>query len=427
MNRRRLATNGVCCASGSRLSRWAVTFSSIRRECGRNNRDRVAFPEPMSAVSSPLSPVRPDRIVPALPIGSGMLFWLLQAAGWGGFGFLMFLWGLTHLTPAVAFANKLILVSLGIAATMGMRAVFGRARRDAWPAGRIVALTLAGTSVIAVVWSELHLVLFDALLAVSSGRSWTPAWIDLYPGTVLTNFLVLNAWCLGYFAVHAWVALDRERTRARVAEKQAHEARLRALQSQLEPHFLFNALNAVSTLVAEQRNGEAQQMLSRLADFLRRTLDAASTPEVSVAAEVELARQYVEIQTIRFGDRLRVRFEIDPEATGAAVPVLILQPIIENAVVHGALSRERGGTIDVCILRDRGKLRLRVTNDGPGRVSGCGNGLGLSNTRSRLAELYGDDHELWVAARPGGGTCAELLIPFRLTTDDVGSSEGGCA
>lgn len=356
-----------------------------------------------------------------------MLFWLLQGVGWGGFGFLMFLWGLTHLTPAIALANKLILVSLGITATIGMRTVFDRARRDAWPAGRIVALTLTGTSVIAVVWSELHLVLFDALLAVSSSQLWTLAWIELYPGTVLTNFLVLNAWCLGYFGVHAWIALDRERTRARVAEQQAHEARLRALQSQLEPHFLFNALNAVSTLVAEQRNSEAQQMLSRLADFLRRTLDAASTPEVSVEAEIEFARQYVDIQTIRFGDRLRVRFEIDPEAAGAAVPVLILQPIIENAVVHGALSRESGGTIDVSIRRDGGNLRLRVTDDGPGRASGRGNGHGLSNTKSRLAELYGEDHELLVASRPAGGTCAELLIPFRLTTDeDRSSGKGGC-
>lgn len=356
-----------------------------------------------------------------------MLFWLLQGIGWGGFGFLMFLWGLTHLTPAIALANKLILVTLGITATIGMRTVFDRARRDAWPAGRIVALTLTGTSLIAVVWSELHLVLFDALLAVSSSQPWTLAWIELYPGTVLTNFLVLNAWCLGYFGVHAWIALDRERTRARVAEQQAHEARLRALQSQLEPHFLFNALNAVSTLVAEQRNGEAQQMLSRLADYLRRTLDAASTPEVSVEAEIEFARQYVDIQTIRFGDRLRVRFDIDPEATGAAVPVLILQPIIENAVVHGALSRESGGTIDVSIRRDGGSLRLRVTDDGPGRLSGRGNGHGLSNTKSRLAELYGDDHELLVASRPAGGTCAELLIPFRLTTDeDRSSGKGGC-
>lgn len=409
------------------MTRRTVTFRTVRRDCGRNNRDRVAFPEPMSAVSSPLIAPRPDRIVPALPLGSGILFWLLQGVGWGGFGFLMFLWGLTHLTPAIALANKLILVSLGITATIGMRTVFDRARRDAWPAGRIVALTLTGTSVIAVVWSELHLVLFDALLAVSSSQLWTLAWIELYPGTVLTNFLVLNAWCLGYFGVHAWIALDRERTRARVAEQQAHEARLRALQSQLEPHFLFNALNAVSTLVAEQRNGEAQQMLSRLADFLRRTLDAASTPEVSVEAEIEFARQYVDIQTIRFGDRLRVRFEIDPEATGAAVPVLILQPIIENAVVHGALSRESGGTIDVSIRRDGGNLRLRVTDDGPGRASGRGNGHGLSNTKSRLAELYGEDHELLVASRPAGGTCAELLIPFRLTTDEDSSSvKGGC-
>ncbi len=395
-----------------------LTPSAIGRTVGRNNRARVAFPVTMSAVSSLFRTSRSDRVVSALPLGSDALFWLLQAAGWAGFGSLMFLWGLTHLTPGVALVNKLILVSLGVAATVGLRAVFGRARRNAWTARRIVAVSLACTSVIAVVWSELHLILFEASMGVASGRPWSLAWIDLYPGTVLTNFLILGAWCLGYFGVHAWMALDRERGRARAAEQQAHEARLRALQSQLEPHFLFNSLNAVSTLVAERRNEEAQQMISRLADFLRRTLDAASTPEVSVAAEVELARQYVDIQTVRFGDRLRVRFDVDPEATEAAVPVLILQPIIENAVVHGALSRERGGTIDVLIRREGGRLLMRVTDDGSGRMPGRGNGYGLANTTSRLAELYGDEHELTLAARPGGGTSAEIRIPFRLTTGE---------
>lgn len=383
------------------------------------------FNRHMSAVTPVFRDAPCDRLVPTLPRSRESQFWLLQAVGWIGFGALMFLWGLTHLPPGVALVNKLILVLLGVTASLGLRSVFSRARRHSWSVRRIVAVSLGATAVLAVVWSELHLMLFEGLMAMNAGRSVSLTWIDLYPGTVLTNLLVLNAWCLGYFGVHAWIALDRERERARIAELRAHEARLCALQSQLEPHFLFNALNAVSTLVAERRNREAQQMLSQLAEFLRRTLDAATTPEVRVATEVDLARQYVDIQSVRFGDRLRVRFEIEPDVVDAAVPVLILQPIIENAVVHGVLSRERGGTIDIFIRREGSRLLLGVSDDGPGREPGRGDGHGLANTSNRLLELYGDDHSLTLSARTGGGTSAVIEIPFRLVARVTAMSESG--
>lgn len=379
----------------------------------------------MSAVTQLAGAPRWERLVPTHPRRSRSLFWTLQAAGWLGFGALMYAWGLSHLSPGVALVNKSILVALGVTATLGLRSLFVRARRRSWTVRRILLVTIVATSLLAVVWSELHLLLFEGLMAAGAGRPVSLEWIDLYPGTVLTNFLVLGAWCLGYFGVHAWVALDLERERVRVAEMQAHEARLRALQSQLEPHFLFNALNAVSTLVAEERTAEAQQMLSRLAGFLRRTLDAAATPEVSVAAEVDLARQYLDIQSVRFGDRLRVRFDVDSGVADAAVPVLILQPIIENAVTHGALSRERGGTIDVSIRRRGDRLVLGVFDDGPGPGDRPVGGHGLANTANRLDELYGDKATLALTARPGGGTSAVIEIPFRAAGRDQLEAQHG--
>lgn len=381
----------------------------------RNIRAALAFPTSMETVAPGTLATEPRPVVPVLPMSQEALYWTLQAIGWTGFGLLMFLWGMTHLSPGFALLNKAILVSLGVLSTIGMRSLFRTVRRLQWTARRVVTISLGTSALLAVAWSELHLVVWDASQAIIHNRSWSVGWIDLYPGTVLTNFLVLTAWTLGYFGMHSWMALDLERERTRVAERQAHQARLSALQSQLEPHFLFNSLNAVSTLVAEHRNAEAQTMLSRLSDFLRRTLDTAATPEVTVAEETDLARQYIAIQTVRFGDRLQVRFEIDPLTCDAVVPVLILQPIIENAVIHGALARERGGSIDIRVLREGDRLRLTVDDDGPGPASRRGNGHGLENASSRLVELYGNDHEFRLAARPEGGTSATVLIPFRLS------------
>lgn len=352
-------------------------------------------------------------VVAGNPLGKSPLFWILQCVGWAGFGTLMFLWGMTHLSLEQALANKVFLVSTGVLASLGLRALYRTARGSSWTARRTLIVATVVVSAISIIWSELHLQLYAFWVSTGGGLAIAWNWIELYPGTVLTNFLVLAGWSLGYFGVHGWLALVAERERTRIAEAHARDARVRALQSQLEPHFLFNALNAVSTLVAEDRRAEAQETIAKLAEFLRRTMDAAETPEISVVDETRLVRGYFDIQAVRFGERLHTTIDVDPDAADALVPVLILQPIVENSVVHGALARERGGKIAVTVRRDSEDVVLTVEDDGPGTPAGVETGIGLGNTVERLAELYGDRASILLEPAKEGGTMAIVRLPYR--------------
>jgi len=237
-------------------------------------------------------------------------------------------------------------------------------------------------------------------------------------------FFVLLCWSALYFGIPSYRDLARERERLLRAEARAHEARLSALRLQLQPHFLFNALNAVSTLVADGRPAEANRMLARLSDFLRATLERKDASEVLLVDEVAFTRQYLEIEEIRFGDRLRVEVDVDPAARGALVPPMILQPLVENAVRHAVVPRTRGGAIGIVAVRENGYLRLDVHDDGPGPGPAPGEegvgpesngrpGLGLANTRQRLAELYGKNAGLTLGASARGGLAVSLRLPFR--------------
>ena len=179
-------------------------------------------------------------------------------------------------------------------------------------------------------------------------------------------------------------ALQEERERSLRAEAAAHHAQLEALRYQINPHFLFNALNAVSTLVTERRNDEAARMLSRVSDFLRLTLTAPVREEVALADEIDYVRQYLEIERVRFGGRLRTEIDVTPDAWEAAVPAFVLQPLIENAVRHAIAPRESGGAITIEAQRVGEMLRVAIVDDGNGvRDDGRSNGTGRSASRTR--------------------------------------------
>src|SRR4029079_9430806 len=200
--------------------------------------------------------------------------------------------------------------------------------------------------------------------------------LQVFSGAVYNAFTML-AWSVLYIGIRYYAALQEERERSLRAEAAAHHAQLEALRYQINPHFLFNALNAVSTLVTERRNDEAARMLSRVSDFLRLTLTAPVREEVALADEIDYVRQYLEIEHVRFGDRLRTEIDVMPDACDAAVPAFVLQPLIENAVRHAIAPRESGGTITIEAQRAGDVLRVAITDDGPGiRDNGRANGSG---------------------------------------------------
>jgi two-component system, LytTR family, sensor kinase len=228
--------------------------------------------------------------------------------------------------------------------------------------------------------------------------------------------------------VCAWHAWDYHR-KLREREAQATElaarlaqAQLQALRMQLNPHFLFNSLNAVSSLMLKDV-GAANKMICRLGDLLRLVLERSDQQEVSLQQEIDFLRRYLEIEQIRFGERLQLKMELDPSTLEAAVPNLILQPLVENAIRHAIEPKETGGQIALRSVRDNGRLVVQVSDNGPGltleiaeAIAASDSGrerIGLNNTRERLRKLYGEDQQFELTGNTRGGVTARLSIPFR--------------
>jgi two-component system LytT family sensor kinase len=220
-----------------------------------------------------------------------------------------------------------------------------------------------------------------------------------------------------YFAVlGAGVARDYFlRYRARVVETmrlqtQLTQTRLDVLRAQLNPHFLFNTLNAIAALAERDARG-VRRMIARLSDLLRYTLEESTDQEVPLSRELDLLEEYIDLMQIRFQGKLSVSMEIDDETRRAFVPNLLLQPIVENAIKHGISKVIRPGEISVRSRRADSQLVLTVTDNGPGPGSGD-EGVGLRNTNARLREMYGDEYRVVLRATAGGGTEAELMLPY---------------
>jgi signal transduction histidine kinase len=235
-------------------------------------------------------------------------------------------------------------------------------------------------------------------------------------------FLNFDWEMMTYWALVAFVnALDyhresqeRELTAAQL-QTQLAEAQLEALQRQLHPHFLFNTLNTISALMHRDVHA-ADEMLVQLSDLLRLTLDRIGTQQVPLNDEVDFLRKYLEIEQTRFGDRLQVNIDVDPEVLDAPVPNLILQPLVENALRHGIGPRVSGGRVDVAARQVDGNLMLTVRDNGvglsPDKLNAFHSGVGLSNTRSRLENLYGQRHRFEFETPAGGGLLVTIVIPM---------------
>jgi two-component system, LytTR family, sensor kinase len=246
-----------------------------------------------------------------------------------------------------------------------------------------------------------------------------------FHGGVLNYWIVLGAqWAVLYY--HRYQERSREllqfELRASELQSQLMSARLNALRMQLQPHFLFNTLNAITVLVRQEKGKDAEQMLGHLSDLLRSVLDDVDAQEVSLRRELEYLQLYLAIEQVRFQDRLNVEISADPSTQDVSVPQFILQPIVENAIRHGIGRSSSAGRILISASKIDGTVQLRVQDDGPGLSPGGSSedqGIGLANTRARLQQLYGEDAGLEIGNIDGGGVVVTMNIPFHQSDPEI--------
>ena len=288
-------------------------------------------------------------------------------------------------------------------------AVFWVGRRFPLTRGKIArhaAVHVVAAILFCVAWSGAGLVLswvlFHSTPYGGGGLSWL---FTTLPFGTAVYFAVLG---VQHAAVYFLEAREREAWLA--------EARLGALRMQLQPHFLFNSLNAITVIVRDRDTATATRMLEQLGEMLRRVMRTDRPQEVTLAEELDFVRQYLAIEQVRFSDRLTPEFAVDPSVLRAAAPEFLLQPLVENALRHGLAKRVTATLLRIEARREGDALVLTVTDDGPGpggTVAEVGEGVGLGNTRERLAALYGDRARLELVGTPEGGARVTVRLPYR--------------
>ena len=320
-------------------------------------------------------------------------FWVLQAIGWSGYL-------LAQIVSALFYPEKMgpekltgYVYVLVVAALTGfvlsslLRYAYRRVR-ERRPA--VVAVTVfVLIYVAALIW---RLFINEAYVVFMGDSEIFSGWAHRFSGALISSYLLLS-WSALYFGIYYYESVQREREATLRATSLAQEAQMKMLRYQLNPHFLFNTLNAISTLILDRRNDTANQAVTRLSAFLRHTLDQDPMKKVTLQQELEALDLYLGIEKLRFGPRLAVHHDVDPAALDALVPSLVLQPLIENSLKYAIAPSERGGSLHVGARLVGPQLLLHVADDGPGCADqatlGGGRGVGLRNTRERLAVLYG--------------------------------------
>ncbi|HWZ58985.1 MAG TPA: histidine kinase [Gemmatimonadaceae bacterium] len=279
---------------------------------------------------------------------------------------------------------------------------------------RHIGTLLGILSVTGVIASVAHSVLIFALRALfMPSLALRPEPLSLYArGWLLFDLITYAALIAATFAVQHWRRSRAHELRAAQLTAELTRSRLRALQMQLHPHFLFNTLNTVAMLIRTGDGPRALTVIAGLGDLLRQMLDDAGTHEVPLREELAFLQCYLSIEGVRFHDRLRVAVDVTHAALDAHVPRLVLQPLVENAIRHGIAKRAASGRLTITGAQIGSALTMAVRDDGPGPSGTATDGVGLHNTRERLKHLYGDEATLSLAPAPGGGAVATISIPW---------------
>ena len=347
-------------------------------------------------------------------------FWRLQAVGWGGAMLLRAMSTLANAQPTSFLVLVLIATITGFSISL-ILAVIYRSLIAQRP-----LITWGVTALVLPFAIGLH-AFIDAWVISLYRPDSEASFAQLFIGVFYLDATLLVSWSALYYAINFFIQVEEQNDQLIQLENQATSAQLAMLRYQLNPHFLFNTLNSISTLVLLKQTEPANAMLSRLSSFLRYTLINEPAALVTVAQEVETLKLYLDIERMRFEERLRTHFNIDPATQTALLPSLLLQPLVENAIKYAVSAQEAGAEITISTQLVGNRLRITVSDTGPGlqspatsnRLSGVSfdggeqvsTGVGLANTRDRLMQAYGEDHRFEILDPPEGGFAVMIEIP----------------
>ena len=364
-------------------------------------------------------------------------FWTLQSAGWGGAFLLRAITGLVGGQDWSFLVNVAIEAVTGFSISLVLSVIYQR----------LISVRPLVT------WASTVLVLFVGVGIFTFIIAWVTSltrasfdgdFVALYIGFLIWPLTLLGAWSALYFAINYFLQVEEQADRLERLEMQATSAQLAMLRYQLNPHFLFNTLNSISTLVLLKQTAPANAMLTRLSSFLRHTLVSEPGGKVTVEQEVKMLKLYLDIERMRFEDRLQTDFRIEPGASEACIPSMLLQPLVENAIKYGVSPQEEGATISLVAQIAGSRLRVTVTDTGPGihhtvrpetgspggipdgmlersrRTTSTG--VGLANIRDRLAQAYGEDHRFEIRSPDSGGFTVMIEIPYEAAEDSAPSA-----
>lgn len=342
------------------------------------------------------------------------LFWLAHSAGWFGFALVHYLGSLLHDLRDIFVVIIFLNAYAGWLFTIPLRYLY----RRVWNFSPVkIALVVVFASYFTgVLWQVVKNINYWEIYK----HGYQPDFWLMYTQSSVWSFYIILSWSVLYFGTKYYQMLQVEKQNVLKANTVAHQAQLKMLRYQLNPHFLFNTLNAISTLILLKDNVTANGMVTKLSEFLRYSLDKDPMKKVTLNSEIQALELYLDIEKVRFEERLQVHFTICDNCEEALVPSMILQPIAENAIKHAIATQEQGGSITITVNHFANDLLIEVADDGPGAEIINGNlhrenGVGLVNTRERLQALYQDNYSLVVASNTPSGVKVSIRMPFELS------------
>ncbi len=375
-----------------------------------------------------------NRLLQGLQSDRLWQFWSLNVFGWAGYGFFTVLGAIVwqkHLEYQLYFA--LIATLVGFVLSLAMRALFHRF----WtlPPVRRGFCSLGVVGIASGLWAIFKLVYYFKLMevlgqdtneCVAKGNEEKNWGVAEFLSWYTYSFFIILCWAALYYGIKFYQALQEEKRRLATVTIMAHEAQLKMLRYQLNPHFLFNTLNAISTLILDVQTKTANAMVTSLAKFLRYTLESDPMQKVDLAEEVNALKLYLDIEKIRFEDRLQLRFDVDEPAKHALIPSLLLQPLVENSIKYAISKSEAGGLIALEARVVNERLHLVLSDDGPGLPQAAlsnpeFSGVGIRNFMQRLKEIYGEQHECTFDQASPTGLQVRIAIPYETRKPDGGN------